>query len=313
MLTVAQIRALKPRAAPYKVVDVDGLFQLVQPSGGLFWRSRFRAHGIEKNVPLAASPRPRSRKRASCETKRARNSSTGSTPSGRSGNAKSPQRLPRATFRLVADEYIQKIEREGKARATIKKSRWFLDLLDKDIGKRPVSEVTPHELLAALKQVERRGHHETVELSPFAGALWQGIADDTNIVRGKRRHGVDRTGQRNCGKSSQQSDLHARPVDATAKSHSRSMTSYGIETSASFIVMDASSRSSSSQDAAPIRTCPTSGSATAQPESRQSLFHPAQRFQHPRAPILIEGEAAGRLSGCAKKRRNGVKWVVNRR
>jgi hypothetical protein len=48
MLTVTQIRTLKPAPKPYKVPDVDGLFLLVQPSGALLWRFRFRTHPEER-------------------------------------------------------------------------------------------------------------------------------------------------------------------------------------------------------------------------------------------------------------------------
>lgn len=60
-----------------------------------------------------------------------------------------------------------------KSPATVKKARWFLELL-KDIGKRPISAVTPHELLDTLKRVERRGHHETaLRLRAVAGRVFR--------------------------------------------------------------------------------------------------------------------------------------------
>ncbi len=79
----------------------------------------------------------------------------------------------KTTFKLVAEEYIQKMEREGKSPATIKKARWFLELLD-GIASRPIASVTPHELLDVLKRVERRGHHETaLRLRAFAGRVFR--------------------------------------------------------------------------------------------------------------------------------------------
>ncbi|MDP5277446.1 Arm DNA-binding domain-containing protein [Sphingomonas sp. DG1-23] len=45
MLTVVQIQALKPAARPFKVLDSDGLYLLVQPSGALLWRFRYRCCG----------------------------------------------------------------------------------------------------------------------------------------------------------------------------------------------------------------------------------------------------------------------------
>lgn len=85
----------------------------------------------------------------------------------------------------MAEEYIQKMEREGRSPATIKKARWFLELLD-GIAKRPIAAITPHELLDVLKRVERRGHHDTaLRLRSFAGRVFRyGFATLTAAVKG---------------------------------------------------------------------------------------------------------------------------------
>ncbi|MEG3087759.1 Arm DNA-binding domain-containing protein [Sphingomonas sp. PB4P5] len=54
MLTVVQIRVLKPAERPYKVADADGLYLLVQPSGTLLWRFRSRCCGIERKLSLGS-------------------------------------------------------------------------------------------------------------------------------------------------------------------------------------------------------------------------------------------------------------------
>lgn len=174
MLTAVHIKALKPAERPYKVADTGGLFLLVQPSGALLWRFRFKAHGIEKKLSLGSFPdvtlqlarKKRDEARAKLED--------GVDPVEEKRQHKLEAELAaRTTFRLVAEEYIQKMEREGRSPATIKKARWFLDLLP-DIAKRPISAVTPHELLDALKRVERRGHHETAQrLRAFAGRVFR--------------------------------------------------------------------------------------------------------------------------------------------
>lgn len=56
MLTVVQIRALQPAERSYKVADLDGLYLLVQPSGTLFWRLRYRCWGIERKLLLGSFP-----------------------------------------------------------------------------------------------------------------------------------------------------------------------------------------------------------------------------------------------------------------
>jgi hypothetical protein len=48
MLTVMQIRSLKPAERPDKVAAADDLYLLVQPSGALLWRFRYRCCGIER-------------------------------------------------------------------------------------------------------------------------------------------------------------------------------------------------------------------------------------------------------------------------
>ena len=56
MLTTVQIRALKPAARPFKVPDADGLFLIVQPSGTLLWRFRYKVLGHERKLSLGSFP-----------------------------------------------------------------------------------------------------------------------------------------------------------------------------------------------------------------------------------------------------------------
>ena len=66
------------------------------------------------------------------------------------------------SFSAIAEEFIAtKLKGEGKTDATVIKARWFLDLLRPSIGSRPIVDIEPSEILASLKQLERKGHHET--------------------------------------------------------------------------------------------------------------------------------------------------------
>lgn len=174
MLTVVQIQALKPAARPFKVFDSDGLYLLVQPSGALLWRFRYRCCGIERKLSLGSFPQV-----TLSQARRKRDEAKGELDDGIDpAEVKRQKRLEaelaaKTTFALVAEEYIQKMEREGRAPATIKKARWFLELLG-GIAKRPIASITPHELLDVLKRVERRGHHEkAVRLRAFAGRVFR--------------------------------------------------------------------------------------------------------------------------------------------
>ena len=64
-LTNTTIRSAKPKAKPYKLTDEKGLFLLVQPSGGMLWRLKFRVDGrdeqgnpkkVEKKLGLGTYP-----------------------------------------------------------------------------------------------------------------------------------------------------------------------------------------------------------------------------------------------------------------
>ena len=50
MLTDAAIKALKPKEKLYKIVDRDGLYVVVQPSGAIVFRLRRRGETLEAAV-----------------------------------------------------------------------------------------------------------------------------------------------------------------------------------------------------------------------------------------------------------------------
>ncbi len=55
-LSEMTIRKAKPGAKPYKLSDGDGLFLLVQPTGGKWWRYKYRFAGKEKLLALGIYP-----------------------------------------------------------------------------------------------------------------------------------------------------------------------------------------------------------------------------------------------------------------
>jgi len=65
------------------------------------------------------------------------------------------------TFQSVSDEFLDKLKREGRAPATIDKTKWLLGIATAKLGTRPVNEISSAEVLEVLKQVERRGRLET--------------------------------------------------------------------------------------------------------------------------------------------------------
>ncbi|WP_366520897.1 Arm DNA-binding domain-containing protein [Mucilaginibacter sp.] len=52
-LTDAKLRNAKSQVKPFKLSDEKGLFLLVTPSGGRWWRFKYRFAGKEKSLSLS--------------------------------------------------------------------------------------------------------------------------------------------------------------------------------------------------------------------------------------------------------------------
>ena len=65
------------------------------------------------------------------------------------------------TFKAIADEWLNRLQVEGRAPKTLQKMRWLLDLACPLIGQRPIADLAAPELLEVLRKVEARGWYET--------------------------------------------------------------------------------------------------------------------------------------------------------
>ena len=174
-LTDTAIRLAKAEASDRKLADSKGLYLLVTASGSKLWRLKYRIDGKEKKLALGSYPEvglklARARRDAARQSAQA-----GSDPSIAKREALIAKRIAAAnTFAGIAEEYIAKLEAEGKAPVTISKIRWLLTKLSPALGARPIAEISPHELLAVLKKVERAGHRETARrLRSFSSRVFR--------------------------------------------------------------------------------------------------------------------------------------------
>src|SRR5579864_2677205 len=55
-LSDAKARNAKPKPKPYKITDGEGLFLLIKPSGGKYWRLKYFFGGKEKLLALGVYP-----------------------------------------------------------------------------------------------------------------------------------------------------------------------------------------------------------------------------------------------------------------
>jgi integrase len=65
------------------------------------------------------------------------------------------------SFRSIADEYGDKLTKEGRADRTISKVKWLLDFASPTFGDKCIREIDPATVLTALRGVEVRGRYES--------------------------------------------------------------------------------------------------------------------------------------------------------
>lgn len=193
-LTDSAIRALKPRAGAYKVADEKGLYLMVTPAGGKLWKLKFRnGAGIEKKLSLGAYP-DLGLKDAREAREQARSAlAKGADPAEKKQSDKRAAKINAAnTFSSVAKAYIDKNRRDGKADATVTKREWFLGVVERPLGNRPIAEIQPYEILDAVRPFERAKNHEKAhrtlqfigQVFRFAVANQLAPRDPTRDLRG---------------------------------------------------------------------------------------------------------------------------------
>ena len=174
-LTDTTIRKAKLGPKPWKLADEKGLYLLVNPNGSKLWRFKFRVNGREKKLALGAYPDlslKAARKKRDLARERLE---SGADPAQEKRAARIAARIGAAnSFNAVAEEFLDKMEKEGRAEPTMVKARWFLALLKPALGTRPIAEISPHELLAVLKKIEKEGKRETARrLRSFASRVFR--------------------------------------------------------------------------------------------------------------------------------------------
>ncbi len=174
-LSDAQLRALKPKAKPYKVSDFDGLYVTVTPSGSRLWHLKYRIGGREKRLSFGAYPSVTLSDARKLKDEARATLAAGSDPGVVKQARKRAERERRGiTFAAQAEAFIEKARREGKASATMSKTEWLLQMACSDFGATPISEVTAPMILACLRRVEAKGNYETARrLRAKIGAVFR--------------------------------------------------------------------------------------------------------------------------------------------
>lgn len=161
-LSDAAIKNAKPGTKPIKLADEKGLYLLISPAGGKWWRFKFRFDGKEKLLSLGTYPEVSlkdARQRRDDDRKLLAN---GIDPSANRKAVKASIADRNANnFEVIAREWFAK-KSPGWAASHSDK---IIRRLEKDafpwIGGRPITEITTPELLKCLRRIEERGAVES--------------------------------------------------------------------------------------------------------------------------------------------------------
>jgi len=146
----------KPADKPFKLFDAHGLFLLVKPNGGKYWRLQYRAAGKQTTLALGVYP--------DVSLREARDKQADARKLIRNGT--DPAEIKREHKRAAtaqAENSFENIAREWHG----KQGRWTADhaqrvmtSLEKDVfphlGAKPIHEITAPVILEAVRKVEKR-------------------------------------------------------------------------------------------------------------------------------------------------------------
>ena len=161
-LTDTAIRKAKPAAKPYKLAHEKGLFLLVTPGGGKWFRLKYRIGGKEKQLSLGTYPE------ISLKDARARRDAArklladGIDP----GEHRKEQRAEKAertgnSFEAVAREWFAKHSPNWAKSHADKIIRRLEGDIFPWLGDKPIAEITAPKVLSCLRRIEGRGALDT--------------------------------------------------------------------------------------------------------------------------------------------------------
>lgn len=163
-LSDAFCRAVKPQEKVKKYSDAGGLFLLVDPRGGKYWRLAYSFGGKQKTLAIGVYPAVglADARHARDDAKRLLRQNVDP------GAQKKLDKLAATeaagnTFELVAVSLRKKMIAEGRAAGTMERHDRMIATASKSIGKRPISEVTSAEVQAILARCVERGKLATAQ------------------------------------------------------------------------------------------------------------------------------------------------------
>lgn len=162
-LSATAVRTAKPGEKVYRLADGGGLYLEIATTGSKYWRMKYRFAGKEKRLAIGVYPEVSlvAAREARDEAKRLLAQNIDPSTAKRIARQHGEQAAAN-TFKTVAVEWLEKVHQHEVVPAHYQRNK---RRLERDafpiIGKRPISEITPPELLDCLRRIEARGHIDT--------------------------------------------------------------------------------------------------------------------------------------------------------
>jgi len=192
-LTDTAIRNAKPGDKPSKLFDERGLFLLVTPTGGKWWRLKYRFAGKSKLLSLGVYPTVGLKEARIKREDAKRLLANGIDPSEyRKQTTRAQIEQKTNDFKAVAVEWFTKFSTQW----TKSHGEIIMRRLERDVfpwlGDRPINDIKAPELLTVLRRIENRGAIETAhramqncgQIFRYAVATGRAEHDPTSALRG---------------------------------------------------------------------------------------------------------------------------------
>jgi len=148
------MKAAEPTDKQQKLADGKGLYLLVKPNGGKYWRMKYQFGGREKLLAVGVYPEVSLREARDIRDDARKLLRQGVDPMADRKERKREQAAAANTCEKVANECFE-LHMAAKSATHQERTR---RILDKDliprIGSHPIDQIEPPELLAALRRTE---------------------------------------------------------------------------------------------------------------------------------------------------------------
>lgn len=157
-LTDAKIRSAKPGVKQSKLSDSAGLYLIVVPEGGRWWRFDYRFGGARKTLSFGTYPKVGLKDARRLRDDARRDVANGLDPSAlRKAAKRQAERQVSDRFEAIAREWMEKMGTQWKPTHASKVTLRLKNDVFPWIGDRPIAEIKAGELLELLQRVENRG------------------------------------------------------------------------------------------------------------------------------------------------------------